>query len=190
MEGPVRTPIILTVLSNEEHRVRRGALNPFFSRRSVLDLERVVRDKTRKLLGLIESSLSFPTSHQEDEATNTSAETNGKGIFDAHHAIRAFSVDIITEYAYARCWNQLDMDDWGAGYQDAIQAVQLFFPWFQTFPFLLPIFGMIPDWFNVLIFPPFKKWYDSLVVGLLASQTSLFRLAADLTIPGHPYFRH
>ncbi|KAK5660828.1 hypothetical protein OQA88_12199 [Cercophora sp. LCS_1] len=144
MEAPLKTPIILTVLSAEDHRIRRSYLNPFFSRRSILDMERVVRDKTAKLIGLIQDSLA------------------DKGVFDAHHAVRAFSVDIITEYAYARCWNQMDQEDWGAGYQLAIQDVQLFFPWLQTFPFLVPVFGLIPDWVNVLVFPPFKKWYDSL----------------------------
>ncbi|KAK0653179.1 cytochrome P450 [Cercophora newfieldiana] len=146
MEGPLKTPIILTILSAKEHQIRRSYLNPFFSRRSVLDMEHVVRDKTGKLLHLLKSSLV------------------SAGVFDAHHAIRAFSVDVITEYAYARCWNQMDQGDWGAGYQLAIQDVQLFFPWLQTFPFLVPLFGLIPDWVNTMVFPPFKKWYDSLTI--------------------------
>lgn len=148
MEAPLKAPVIFTVLSAEEHRIRRSYLNPFFSRRSVLSLESIVKDKTEQLLGLLESSLQRT------------------GVFDAHHAVRAFSVDVITEYAYARCWNQMGQADWGAGYQDAIHDVQLFFPWLQTFQFLIPVFGAIPDWFNILVFPPFKKWYDSLEVGL------------------------
>ena len=146
MEAPLKTPIILTILSAREHQARRSYLNPFFSRRSVLDMEHVVRDKTSKLMGLFRSSL------------------RATGNFDAHHAIRAFSVDVITEYAYARCWNQMDQEDWGAGYQLAIQDVQLLFPWLQTFPFLVALFGVIPDCFNVMVFPPFKKWLDSLAV--------------------------
>lgn len=153
MEGPLKTPIILTVIPNEDHRVRRAVLNPFFSRRSTLELEPVVRGKARKLVELIEASL---LSGKEGRP--------GPGVFDAHHAVRAFSVDVITEYAYANCWNQMDMDDWGAGYQEAIRSVQSFFPWFLTFPFLSSVFGLVPDSVNVALFPWFKKWYDSLQV--------------------------
>jgi hypothetical protein len=148
MEGPVKAQIILTILPNDEHRVRRATLNPFFSRRSVFDLEMIVWSKVRKLCGLIQSGIDRGASKP----------------FDAHHTIRAFSVDVVTEYAYARCWNQMDDEDLGAWYQEAIRAVQVMFVWFQTFPFLVPIFGIIPDWFNVMVFPPFKRWNASLVV--------------------------
>jgi hypothetical protein len=87
--------------------------------------------------------------------------------FDAHHAIRAFATDVITEYAYAHCWNFLDEKDFGAWYPRAIRAVQTMFVWFQTFPVLIPIFGCIPDRVNMLLFPPFKKWFDSLDVSQL-----------------------
>ncbi|KAK0634554.1 cytochrome P450 [Bombardia bombarda] len=145
MEGPLKMPILLTIKSNEEHRMRRGQLNPFFSRRSVLDLEEIIWAKTRMLCDMMEAAL----------------DSDAK-IFNAHHALRAFSVDIITEYAYARCWNQLDMGDFGAGYQEAIRSIQQFFPWFVHFPFLLPVFGAVPDWLNVWLFPPFRKWSESI----------------------------
>ncbi|KAK3314872.1 cytochrome P450 [Apodospora peruviana] len=145
MEGVMKTTTILTIMSNEEHKVRRSALNPFFSRRSVLDLEQIIWDKTAQLTGMLQAGLD---SRQQ--------------IFDMHHAIRAFSVDVITEYAYARCWNQLDMPDFGMSYQDAIRAIHWFFPYILTFPPAVPLFGLIPDWLNVMLFPPFKKWFDSL----------------------------
>ena len=37
---------------------------------------------------------------------------NEKGEFDAHRAMRAVSVDIITEYAYGESWEQLGKGDW------------------------------------------------------------------------------
>ncbi|KAK3684317.1 cytochrome P450 [Podospora appendiculata] len=143
LEGSVKIPIILTVKSNEEHRVRRGALNPFFSRRSVLDLEQIIWSKTRKLCGMMRSSL------------------DADGVFDIHHAIRAFSVDIITEYAYARCWNQMDMSDFGADYQEAIRGVQMFLPFFHLLPSLGDVFALVPDWLIVRVFPKFQMWLDS-----------------------------
>ncbi|KAK3321501.1 cytochrome P450 [Cercophora scortea] len=123
--------------------VRRGALNPFFSRRSVLDLEQIIWSKTGKLCSMMRSSL------------------DADGVFDIHHAIRAFSVDIITEYAYARCWNQMDMGDFGADYQEAIRTVQTFLPFFHILPFLGDVFSLVPDWLIVRVFPKFQMWLDS-----------------------------
>ncbi|VBB77185.1 Putative cytochrome P450 E-class, group I [Podospora comata] len=146
MEGPIKTPVMLTMIPNEEHRVRRMGMNPFFSRRSVLGLEQIVRDKTEKLVKMAEQFLS-----------------QKGGEFDVHRATRALTVDIITEYAYAKSWNYMDLADW-QGYQEAIRAVQTFFPWFQTFPSLVPVFGLVPDWVMVKLYPHFGKWFDSLEV--------------------------
>jgi hypothetical protein len=104
-------------MSNEAHRVRRTRLNPFFS--SVTNLEKVASHKAQKLCGIIQSSLNNRVSEP----------------FDAHHAIRGFSTDVITEYAYDSCWKQLDEKVFGSWYHEAIRAVQVMFVWFQTFPY-------------------------------------------------------
>ena len=151
MEGPIKTPVILTVISPDVHRVRRAPLSPFFSRRSVLELEQVIWGKVHKMRELIHVNL----------------EKNLGQRFDAYNAIRAFSVDVVTEYSYARCWNHLDDKDFGAWYQESIRNVQLIFIWLQTFPFLIPIFGLIPDWVQAIIFPFYKEWLHSLEVSRL-----------------------
>lgn len=142
MEGPIRAPVLLTVKSSDEHRVRRAALNPFFSRRSVLELEQIIKTKMENLCGMIQACLyddeSFPS-------TEMMVERKGKGnnIFDNHNAIHAYAMDIITEYAYgiSNCWNQLDQLADATDYQEAIRVVQLLFPWFQTFPGLMTACG-------------------------------------------------
>lgn len=153
MEGPIRAPVLLTVKSADEHRVRRGALNPFFSRKSVLELEEgIIKSKTDKLCDMIETCLY--------------TSPGKRNIFDIHNAIRAYAIDIITSYAYgsSNCWNQLDLDclSDAEDFQESIRTVQVLFPWFQTFPVLMTMFGWIPDWLTVKVFPPFKKWIESL----------------------------
>lgn len=167
IEGPVRTPVILTVISNEAHRARRSALNPFFSRRSVLDLETVVRSKSLLFCEILSSALS------KDEIDLEHESKDKKKAFNAHGAIRAFATDVITEYAYANCWNFLDEEDFGAWYPRAIRAVQTMFVWFQTFPGLIPVFGWVPDRVNMLLFPPFRKWFESLDVSISLESCSL-----------------
>lgn len=82
--------------NSEIHRIRRGALNPFFSRRRVLETEDLVQSKTEKLCEIAQKKF-----------------VNGQAI-DLHHAFRAISIDIMTEYALAECLNLLDHPDLGA----------------------------------------------------------------------------
>jgi len=145
----LKTPIILTVIDHDAHKTRRGALNAFFSRRSVLGLEDVVWSKARKMCDMIQSAL-------EGNPDGTS--------FDLNRAVRALTVDIITEYAYGRCWDQLDKDDFGTAYQAAIRAIQTIFVWFQTFPFVLPVFGLLPERFRGILFESLKRWDESMAV--------------------------
>jgi cytochrome P450 len=76
--------------SNELHRVRRGALNPLFSRKAVQELEGLVQSKLVKL------------SRRVNEAV-----TDGKPV-DLHHGFRALAVNVITNYTFDNCYNQLD----------------------------------------------------------------------------------
>jgi len=112
-------------LSNELHRVRRGALNPLFSKKAVLQLENVVQSKVEKLL------------HSADQKL-----AQGESV-DLYHGFRALSVDVITDYAFDNCYNQLDSPEFAAGFFNMLQEL---IPrgWFlQAFPFLLPITNLI-----------------------------------------------
>lgn len=71
------------------------ALKPFFSRRSVLDIESLVQSKVDKLCRRV-------------SADRTVAQPS-----NLHAAFRAVSVDVITEYAFDECWHQLEADDLG-----------------------------------------------------------------------------
>lgn len=151
MEGPVATPILLTILSLDEHRIRRKMLTPFFSRQSVLEVEHMVWEKANKLCDIMETAL--------DKSSCTASHP-----FDAYKALRAVAIDVITEYAYARCWHMLDAPDYGNWYPEAIRSVQTMFPWLQTMPVLISWFRAIPEALKLVVFPPYKRWNDSLKV--------------------------
>lgn len=111
--------------SNELHRVRRGALNPLFSRKAVQELESVVQSKVEKL------------SRRVNEAV-----TDGKPV-DLHHGFRALAVDVITDYAFDNCYNQLDTPNFAA---DFFEMTRELIPrgWVvQAFPLLLPLSNLI-----------------------------------------------
>ncbi|KAI9147447.1 Cytochrome P478 monooxygenase [Paramyrothecium foliicola] len=148
LEGPVRAPVLFTMLDPEAHRVRRNAVSPFFSRRSVNELEGLIWGKVHKLCNIIQSHLDSQPTKQ----------------FDAYGAFRAYSVDVVTEYSYARSWNHLDEKGFGSWFPDSLRNVQLLFIWCQTFPFLVPVLTLIPDTLQTALFPLYKHWLETLQV--------------------------
>jgi len=117
---------IFSTVSNELHRRRRAPLEPFFSRRTVLELERVVGDKSDKLCRLLGASLAR---RQE---------------FNLHAAFRAVSMDVATEYAFGDCWGQLDRDDLGEWYPAMVKNSGIALWVLQQFPFMLKLVDAIP----------------------------------------------
>ncbi|KAE8440479.1 hypothetical protein EG329_007445, partial [Mollisiaceae sp. DMI_Dod_QoI] len=122
--------------SHDLHRVRRTALNPFFSRKMVLELEDVVQDKARKLCAL--ASRKFST---------------GKAL-DLHHAFRAVSIDVITDYAFADCYNLLERDDIGKEFFEMIQRRGPAIWVFQQWPGLRALAMSMPKWLASAMSPP------------------------------------
>ncbi|KAJ2907247.1 hypothetical protein MKZ38_006541 [Zalerion maritima] len=118
---------IFTSSSNEVHRVRRAPLNPFFSRRAVLGLQNIVRAKVSKLIRRMEKTLDSGSP------------------FDVHSAVRAISVDVVTEYAFDNCWDQLDQPDLGAWFSDMVGGSANFFYTCGQFPFLVKPVQALPD---------------------------------------------
>lgn len=82
-------------MSNEEYHIKRARLSPFFSKKKVLELEDSVQKKAEKLCALLPEKFSI-----------------GETV-DPHHGFRALSVDIITDYAFNRCYDLLDSPDLG-----------------------------------------------------------------------------
>ncbi|PMD16499.1 cytochrome P450 [Hyaloscypha hepaticicola] len=107
--------------NNALHRARRAAINPVFSRKAVLQLEDVIQAKTKKLIHRMEDLL-----------------TEGKPV-DLHHGYRALSVDIVTDYSFDNCYNQLDAPSFGADFFDMTEELTLRGWVLQAFPILGPI---------------------------------------------------
>lgn len=100
-------------INTETHKIRRGALNPFFSRTKVLEMEDIVQDKVAKVC-------------------NRMDDASGGEPVDLHHAFRALAVDIISEYAFDNCYNLLDKTDFGAPFFRTLRAFAGPFCEFET----------------------------------------------------------
>lgn len=128
-----------TTPSNETHRVKRSALNPFFSRKRVLELEEVVQSKVTKLEEQIQSAFK------------------SNSYVDLHHGFRAISVDVITDYAFNNCYDFLDREDSGVAFFNMIRDFGPAFWFFQQFPSLQPIAFSTPFWLAKLTSGPLTR---------------------------------
>jgi cytochrome P450 len=130
--------------SNEVHKIKRGAMNPIFSRQRVLDVESIVQvlqDKVGKVILRLENSISNPRVGHES------------GV-DLHHAFRAVSVDVISEFAFGSCHNFLDKDDTGANFFVMARGIDPALYAFQQLPSLQRLALKIPPWLAPLLSRP------------------------------------
>ncbi|KAL4890504.1 cytochrome P450 [Aspergillus ambiguus] len=117
-----------TTPSPDIHRIKRSALNPFFSRKKVLDLEEIVQEKATKLVRRMRAAF----------------ESSGR--IDLHHGFRAISVDVITDYAFDHCYDFLDDAEFGVGFFNMIRDFGPAFWFFQQFPAVQPFALGTPFW--------------------------------------------
>ncbi|KAK4445417.1 cytochrome P450 [Podospora aff. communis PSN243] len=143
--GALRAPCMFTAISNEEHRQRRAPLNHFFSRRAVLDLEDIAQQKAQKLLHRVRESLNAGTPA------------------DLRAGLRAVSIDVLTEYAFADCWDHLGAPDFNQWFSEAVRDTGLMWWIFQQFPFVLTMMQAIPDNYARKMSPAMNGWIDCIV---------------------------
>jgi cytochrome P450 len=134
--------IMFTTVSNDLHRIRRAPLERFFSRKAILEMEDIVKDKVNKLCRTIRENCEAgrPT--------------------DVGAAFRAVSIDVITEYAFDNCWNHLDDADFGDWYTEAVRGTSIMWYNFQQFPFLTKPMMSLPQRVGRAMDPMMGDWFD------------------------------
>lgn len=130
--------------TNEDHRRLRAPLEPFFARRTVLELEDVAQDKAAKLCRVVNNHIS-----------------KGEPV-DLHAGFRAISMDVITEYAFNDCWDQLDRADLGRWFSDMVSGAGSSLHVMQQFPFLRTLLVMVPPWLLGYLNEGMKKTVNTL----------------------------
>lgn len=99
-----------------------------FSRKSVMELEDVVRDKVEKLCQRLEDGLK-----------------DGKAV-DLHHGMMCVSADVITDYAFDQCYDLLLKDDFGVEFFEMLKSSVVSVYAFRQWPFLAAILYNMPAW--------------------------------------------
>ena len=132
----------------EVHRPRRAKLDPFFSRRMVLNMENLVQSRAQKLCDIISSKFS-----------------KGQAV-DLYHAFRSISVDVISDYAFGESYELLARDDLGREYFDDLAGLGPTWWIFQQFPALQALALSLPDSLAKAMSKPLKQLLDCMDVWL------------------------
>ncbi|OKL59761.1 hypothetical protein UA08_04503 [Talaromyces atroroseus] len=120
-------------ISAELHRIRRSALNPFFSQQAVskfsTHIQAIVNRFVRRIETCTDRGESIPLSY----------------------AYRCVTVDIISEYIFGHQFNLLDRPDWGREFYSAWRSLWELSPTIRQFPWMLDAFMAMPRWLTALI---------------------------------------
>jgi cytochrome P450 len=117
-----------STVDSEHHRLRRKALNPMFSVKKISDFQPVIRDKVAKFCRKI-------ALYQDGQ------------ILPLDKAWMALTTDVITEYAFARSYDQLDSEEFRETLHEALIAIYTVGQFALHFPVVFPILDRLPDWF-------------------------------------------
>jgi cytochrome P450 len=113
--------------AHDLHRLRRGALNPFFSKRSIVSVEPIIHDKVSRLCALFRQQLL------------------SQRPVELRQAFSSLTLDIISNYCFGESWNCLENDklakEWKTTLDEVFEKASLI----MHFPWIIAAMNSLPD---------------------------------------------
>lgn len=133
------------------HRARRAAINPYFSRAAIAELEaKSIRSKVELLCKRL-----------REHTSSSSSATDGDEVVDVGAAMTALTMDVICEYCYGECYDCLQDPAFAPHWKQAMQAGFESTNVTKHFIWLLRLMNSLPDWLAVKMGPDiaiFVQW--------------------------------
>lgn len=126
-------------IEHKQHRLRRSALNPFFSKQMINRLEPTIQTVVEKLSSRLE----------EFRGTGKPVEMRA--------TYSALTIDVITAYAFNESWNHLDSPDFKRDWFDGVQLMMGAGNFMKQFPWLFNAVRVLPQSFVVWLSPTFEN---------------------------------
>lgn len=126
---------VAATVNHYHHRARRGYLNQYFSKRSVGDLEPIIRERVDRLCGRFKCAL------QTQE------------VISLDSAFSALTADIITSRLYGEHFNYLGLEDFKFAVRETFEGMSLVFHLSRFIPFLMASLKLLPVAIIRLIMP-------------------------------------
>ncbi|RVX68772.1 hypothetical protein B0A52_07658 [Exophiala mesophila] len=118
---------VLSTAPAELHRVRREALNPFFSRKRIIHLQAIIRSKLNILIAKVGEA------------------SKAKTPLTISRGYMAFAEDVIMQYCFAHDYNALNTPEWKPILHDPFQAVSISGNMSLQFPLLPKVLNQLPQ---------------------------------------------
>ena len=141
-------------VGHDLHRIRRSALNPFFSKASVVKLEPLIHEKVEAL------------------CSGMTAQLHSQAFFDFGAAYMSFALDTVSHYAFGadECWNCLLEPGFSADWKEAVISSFENATLIRYVPWLMTPLKMIPYQSIGRIHRPMGMYFKSYTVRVLESQ--------------------
>jgi len=140
-----------STIDHDLHRLRRKALSPMFSVKKIEEFQPIIKEKVEKLCGKIALYLQ-----------------DGQ-VLPLGRAWMALTTDVITEYSFAKSYDQLDSPNFQDTLHEALVAIYTTGQFALHFPIVFPILDILPDWLVKMAQPEVLP-----VVGLRKVKTQHF----------------
>lgn len=124
-----------SAVDHRHHRQRRAPMNPLFSKQSISRLEPTINEMIEKLC------FRLSEFKQSGQPVNMKL------------AYSCLATDVVTLYAFNKCWNYLDHPEFSPEWCATVRATADMGNLTKQFPFLFPVMGALPDMIIGLIFP-------------------------------------
>ena len=133
---------LFSTSDHETHRIRRAALNPLFSRRQIYEnLMPIVRQKADLLCSKL-------------------AENQAKGqVITLSKAWCAFTGDIVTQFAFGKCYDQLESSGFENTFHEAVLASSKMGLLTLQFPWIIRVMNGLPQGFVLRFQPMFGLFF-------------------------------
>lgn len=122
-------------MQHDAHRRRRAAVSPFFSKRSIRNMDQLVRDKVERLMD------RYHTDY-----------TNGK-VVNLSTGNSALALDVISSYCFGEGMQALNKPDYGKFYRDLFEETAKTNPISRQFPTFVNFVSGLPPWLNEILNP-------------------------------------
>ncbi|CZR52602.1 related to cytochrome P450 CYP3/CYP5/CYP6/CYP9 subfamilies [Phialocephala subalpina] len=149
-------------IEHKQHRLRRSALNPFFSKQMISKLEPTIQAVVEKLFSRLEEFRGA-----------------GKPV-EMRAAYSALTIDVITAYAFNESWEHLDSPDFKKDWFDGVHLMMGAGNFMKQFPWLFSVVRVLPQSVVVWLSPTFENIF--MYENRIKAQTE--RVIAGASEPG------
>ncbi|KAF8849558.1 putative benzoate 4-monooxygenase cytochrome P450 [Acephala macrosclerotiorum] len=113
--------------AHDHHRIRRSALNPFFSKASIRNMQPLIDAKVDQLLERFDD---FQKSGD---------------VLTLNHATAAFTNDVVTEFSFGKCYNRLGDPKFDPSFHDNARGGADMVPFLAFFPIIMRTLEALPQ---------------------------------------------